>query len=175
MTAPTRARSRQLALLLALTGCGAVPLAVMAAGDSASHPGSQTLRVGLVPVTEHTVDNPPRSNARRGTPSISAGDAVVVTERALDETGRRVGTAHVHCVATLGSKNPDKASAQCAATLKLRDGDIMGAFVFRGEEPRTVAVTGGTGAYEGARGSITFAEKKIGRSTLDEARIHLLP
>jgi hypothetical protein len=65
--------------------------------------------------------------------------------------------------------------SQCAATLRLRDGDIMGAFVFRGEEPRTVAVTGGTGAYEGARGSITFAEQKIGRRTLDQARIHLLP
>jgi hypothetical protein len=175
MTAPTSGRSRRLALLLALTGCGAVPLAVIAAAGSASHPGSQTLRVGLVPVTEHSVDNPPRSKARGAEPSISAGDEVVVTEQALDESGRRVGTAHVHCVATRGSSDPDRATAQCAATLKLRDGDIMGAFVFRGEEPRTVAVTGGTGAYEAARGSITFARKQIGRRTLDEARIHLLP
>jgi hypothetical protein len=175
MTAPTSRPSRRLALLLALTGCGALPLAVMAAGGSASHPGSQTLRVALVPTTEHSIDNPPRSKARGANPSISAGDAVVLTEQALDPSGRRVGTAHVHCVATLGSKNLDRATAQCATTLKLRDGDIMGAFVFRGEEPRTVAVTGGTGAYEGARGSITFARKKIGQRTLDEARIHLLP
>jgi hypothetical protein len=175
MTALTGRRRPRLALLLALTGCGAVPLAVMAAGGSASHPSSQTLRVSLVPATEQLVDNPPRSKARRGERDISAGDAVVVTEQALDESGRRVGTAHVHCVATRGSRNPDRATAQCAATLRLRDGDIMGAFVFRGEEPRTVAVTGGTGAYEGARGSITFAEQKIGRRTLDQARIHLLP
>jgi hypothetical protein len=175
MTAPTGGRRRRLALLLALTGCGAVPLAVMAAGGSASHPGSQTLRVALVPATEQLIDNPPRSKAGGAEPSISARDAVVVTEQALDESGRWVGTAQVHCVATRGSRNPDRATAQCAATLKLRDGDIMGAFVFRGEEPRTVAVTGGTGAYEGARGSITFAQQKIGRKTLDQARIHLLP
>jgi hypothetical protein len=175
MSARIGERRRRLALLLALTGAAAVvALAVVTAGGSASHPGSQTLRFGLVTTSFHFLDNPPRSKARPGEPSISAGDAYVETEKLLNESGRRVGTAHLHCVATRGGRRPDRASFQCAATAKLRDGDITGAMTYRGEQ-RRVAVTGGTGAFEGARGSISFAEKRVGRRRLLEAAIHLFP
>jgi hypothetical protein len=175
MSARTRGQRRGLALLLALIGCGAaVGLAAVTASDSASHRGSQTLRLGLVTTSFKFLDSPPRSAARRGEPSVSPGDAYVETEKLVDESGRRVGMAHLHCVATRGGSDPDTASFQCATTLKLRGGDITGALAYRGEQ-RTVAVTGGTGAYEGARGSVTFAETKVRQRPLLQARIHLRP
>lgn len=176
MTAPTDQRIRRLALPLALAGCGAAAaLAPMASGGSASQPGSQTLRVGLVQATHHILDSPPRAKTRRGDPYISPGDGYVLTQRVLDGSGQRIGTAHLHCVATRGGRTSGRASAQCAATLKLRRGDITAAMAYRGEQDFEAAVTGGTGAYEGASGSISFAERRMGRRLVREARIHLLP
>jgi hypothetical protein len=46
---------------------------------------------------------------------------------------------------------------------QLRDGQIGGDGVFKAADTtKTVAVLGGTGAYEGARGSLTFTEVKNG-------------
>jgi hypothetical protein len=64
-----------------------------------------------------------------------------------------------------------RASSQCNGTYALRDGTLAANAVIRGGEA-TIALVGGTGAYEGARGSITDRDLPRGRT---EATVHLLP
>ena len=75
----------------------------------------------------------------------SVGDTALFT-LLLSQNGTRVGTAHIKCTAHFGGP------ALCIANLRLRgrgDIELQG---MAGDEPFTVAVTGGTGAFEGVGG-----------------------
>ena len=65
-----------------------------------------------------------------------------------------------------------RARSQCNGTYALSDGTLAASAVVRGGQLPTIAVVGGTGAYEGARGSITDRDLPRGRV---EATVHLLP
>lgn len=122
------------------------------------------------------IDNPPHQPRSRKE-SVSAGDMLVLTAKLLDERNRPAGTEHRTCLATRpGSERNGRAVFQCQITFKLRGGDITGQTTYR-DEPGSadIAVTGGTRAYEGANGSVSYGNRKVGKRTLNEARIHLLP
>lgn len=91
---------------------------------------------------------------------LRLGDRVAGRGPLLDETqSERVGTGYVNCVVHKRIVDPDKGLWNCNYVLELAEGDI----VLQGMDPRgpgeyEMAVLGGTGAYEGARGDATFTD-----------------
>jgi hypothetical protein len=149
---------KRLALLAVLAASAAV--AVLASSGSASHPGSRTLTFierdrGS---TFSFVDNVPRTRFSRGEPRrISSGDEFVFTTPLVRANGQLAGREYGQCVAVRGSTRFDRVRFQCHATVRFGDGTLalLGIPSFRG--PFSVAITGGTGAYEDAEGSARFA------------------
>jgi hypothetical protein len=161
---------------IAAAGAATIAAAVIvAAPGSASHPGSRTLRLAAIETGLRFVDNPPHQRSR--VPSASAGDMLVFRGRLPDESNRPAGSVHKACVVTrAGSERNGRAFFECTQTLKLRAGDITGQTGYRDDQENAdIAVTGGTKAYEGARGSMSPGERRVGRRRLGEVTVHLLP
>ena len=79
-----------------------------------------------------------------------------------------------YCITVRGGRTFVQASFQCNASIVLKDGTLAGSVAFRGnqrDEDAHTAITGETGAYEGARGSLTQRNRPNG---LMENVIHLL-
>jgi hypothetical protein len=150
-------------VILAAAAGAAAAAAVLAAGGSAQAPGTRTLTFRETDrgSTFGIVDNPPRSRrTRQGSPTrVSAGDTVAISQRLVQGSGPATGTIHVSCTATTGrAQRFDRAVFVCHATTTLPDGTIALEAALRfGDQGVTAAVTGGTGAYEGARGTFTSA------------------
>ncbi len=162
---------------LAIVG-GVVALAVVALSvgtGGAQQPGERTFT--LIEGEGGTfgfVDNPPKSKGQtEKTFTTSVGDMLVFASPLLDEAKARVGTLHASCVVTRGGKT-GKAAYQCTATFVLKDGAIAVDVAFNEAQGAniTIAITGGTGAYEGARGSIASKE---GPNDTSIDTVHLLP
>jgi hypothetical protein len=144
--------------------------AVFVTTGDAQRAGEQTLVLIEKEGADFFVDNPPKSKGR--TFHVSPGDLAVVRVPLYDEADVRQGTAHVSCIATRGGVI-NKAVFLCTGTLKLKDGTIGFSTVFVGQsDERIAAVTGGTGAYEGARGSI---DSEFGTDGNRIDTVHLLP
>jgi hypothetical protein len=89
-----------------------------------------------------------------------------------DATKHRAGWLNAACIVTKPGKTFARAVLQCDLGYELNDGHIAAAATVRGEGANTVsAITGGTSAYEGARGSVTAVK---GRSESQDT-FHLLP
>jgi hypothetical protein len=121
------------------------------------------------------VDNPPKTKfSREGEPRrFSIGDMEVVSIPVADDQGHKVGRFDAYCVLVRPGK-PSHHEEECTGTYRLADGTISGSGVFVGSEATSTfrgAITGGTGAYEGARGTITDVPGAKG--TTDT--LHLLP
>ena len=84
----------------------------------------------------------------------AAGDVLVAVNALRNTAGARAGTGHLSCVITQRARTFGKSSYQCTGTNRLRDGSISFSLVARLGVDRvvTAAVTGGTGAYDGAAG-----------------------
>jgi hypothetical protein len=156
--------SRRLAVRLAvpLAAAGATA-AILAAGSGAQAPAARTITL-VTKEQESTgafVDAAPRArNPRR--PNASAGDAFVLTETVYDAAGTtRVGTLSASCTFARATRNPERATTLCHGVYRLRDGDIVAAGLLSGSTSR-IAITGGTGAYAGARGVLTTTETRTG-------------
>jgi hypothetical protein len=85
------------------------------------------------------------------------GSQFVFSERLL-RGGKAVGSDHVVC--TFTGKWPHETDF-CRAIFQLSDGTIVAEGV-SAREPFTVAVTGGTGVYAGARGELRSTPTKNG-------------
>ncbi len=99
-------------------------------------------------------------------PDLSLGDYFVATED-LFRKGRKVGHDHATCTLTrLEPKtgNPQTGAVQCLVTLMLPEGQIttqgVRTFALDAQEPPNfvLAITGGTGAYKAARGSVHIVD-----------------
>jgi hypothetical protein len=150
-------RPRSLVAIAAAAGA-IVSAAILAGGGTAQVPGPRTLTFNEVNKgsTFGVVDNPPRSPRRQGFPTrASVGDAIALSQPLADQAGQRAGTIHVSCTATTPGRF-DKAAFVCHAMTRLRDGNIaLEAAVRFADNEVTGAITGGTGAYNGARGTFT--------------------
>jgi hypothetical protein len=90
-----------------------------------------------------------------GAPGPSIGDYVVITSPFLSPaTHQKVGSGAVVCTAVKATANPP---LQCVGTASFARGDItlQGIFVSVTGKANVLAVTGGTGAYRTARGTVT--------------------
>jgi hypothetical protein len=91
-----------------------------------------------------SVDNAPSGR--------SAGDLLVLTERLLNAHGRQVGTDAGTCVALFDQRS------LCTGAFVLAQGQIMIQILqpnLTGKRTFTEVVTGGTGRYAGAAGTVT--------------------
>lgn len=147
---------------------------VAATGSAQTDPGrTLTLFEDVARESNAFVDNAPHSPAR--TPGsrrfrLSVGDELVARTPVLDRKGgARIGTSYAHAVVVKGRRF-ETASLQADVVLALRDGTIA-VTGLAGAAQRPFAVIGGTGAYEGARGSATEKETDAGA----ELTIRLLP
>src|SRR4051812_39805312 len=125
--------------------------------------------------TQAFVDNPPKSPV--GNPAskrfrLSTGDMLYVRSPILDRKGgSRIGTAYSQFAVVSGITFANVVFRGHGA-FKLRDGQLAVDGVVRpANSTNTIPVIGGTGAYEGARGSMTFTEVAGG----SQDTFHLLP
>jgi hypothetical protein len=109
------------------------------------------------------VDNAPKSKGSPNNPVFSPGDFFVFANPTYDASNTtRLGTLHVQCVAT-GRAKATKAAETCTGVFALKDGTIALQAYNKGEQKVTqIAVTGGTGAYANARGTMTSTSTKSG-------------
>jgi hypothetical protein len=133
----------------------AVGLAAVAAlGVAALIPSvGQSQAPRTITLDSHTksvkvVDLPPRGKS-------SAGDLVMAISTLRNSEGARVGTEYIDCNLTGRARTFESANYECTGTSKLGDGTITYAGNLRlAAREITVAVTGGTGAYDGASGNL---------------------
>ena len=107
------------------------------------------------------VDNAPASKTK-GEPAASAGDVIVFTNP-LVNGGRRIGRLYMHCTAVVAAPAANKASFGCEGVVGLGEGTLT-IQVFLPHAGATVhgAVTGGTGTYANARGTLVSRHTKTG-------------
>ncbi len=152
--------------LLAVTMLtGIVLVTVLVGTGSADHPGSQTRtfveRNNLG--TFGFVDHPPRNTGD----SVSAGDVVVGSNRLYNAANeRRVGKFFFECTAIVSKRRFGFAPFRCAGTFELSRGTLhLEALVRFRQDTIRGAITGGTGAFEGASGGVTFDNRR--RTSVD--------
>ena len=123
------------------TSRAAAPTKAVAAGPDITT--ATTIVVISRNETETDIDNPPAG--------LSQGDEGVVHSPLFNQAGARVGTLDVQFQFT--SLQP--MAIQAAFTASLSKGQITAQGVAGAGQTFTVAVTGGTGAYQNARGQVT--------------------
>ena len=151
---------------------------VAVTGGNAQTPGARTVtffedgrsgQFAFIDNRPHSpVPNPDSPKAR-----FSLGDQAAFTERLLDHKGgTSVGRVFGTETVVAGSKFP-RVTNLTHAIFRLHDGQIVIDAVVDQRHPDEVraAVTGGTGAYEGARGTFTTRPGRTGNTD----RIELLP
>jgi hypothetical protein len=142
---------------------GAVMFVGLIGGLLATSGGAQqqaptgTLRIVTLDKEDrgHTVDNPPKQGMRR---PPSPGDIGVLRHRLRNTSRERVGSGRVVFMWT------GRGGAVVYGVFKLRGGLIA----FEGITSRSAtdihAITGGTGAYNGAAGTLTVLKNRPGRT-----------
>jgi allene oxide cyclase-like protein len=149
-------------LVVVIAATTAAVVAVQA--GNAQGPGARVL-TAVQPNGEHTfIDLGRRS---KGPFNPTAGDLMIFSAPLLDESNKPLGRSEGYCVVADVSHRGE----ECSYTFALGDGQITGTGRTVYAHTFSVPVTGGTGAYEGARGSIRF---EIGRKR-DVVEIRLLP
>jgi allene oxide cyclase-like protein len=152
----------------------AVGAAVLAAAPAAGGIGyEETIRLVEREVSNRFVDVPP-AQAVRAVPGV--GDVGLFTSLLLGPAGKgRLGTLRGSCTFLRVTPRFVGSTALCTVSYRLKGGEIMAATaVTFSSKPIRFAVIGGTGAYEGARGSGVTTDRK-GDSPLSDTVIHLLP
>jgi hypothetical protein len=95
----------------------------------------------------------PQNIVDTGAKGLSAGD-LIVSHDVLFRGGKRVGRAALTCTIT----DPKAPEGVCSVTWALPDGTVSGQFLNSPPPRKVVAITGGTGAYLGARGQAVVVE-----------------
>src|SRR5262245_26666683 len=134
---------KRLLTLAALTAA-AVLVVVLAVGatGAASSGGGKRIHVFERATTDTLVDLRPRGD--------SVGDTLTFANEVFDpRTGQKVGTDQGQCVRTVVGT-----AFECSWTTFLPRGQITVEGPFYDAADSTVAITGGTGAYRNARGTM---------------------
>ncbi|AXB41578.1 allene oxide cyclase barrel-like domain-containing protein [Amycolatopsis albispora] len=127
---------------VAVSGCGASP-------SDAETPGAEQ-----VEVLELKVENEQYAALDLDRPGVSLGDMDVYSGSATVD-GRRVGRGGGSCQVL--HIDGDKVTAQCVLTMELEQGSVtLQSLWVKGANPLDMAITGGTGVYREARGTVRF-------------------
>jgi hypothetical protein len=138
-------RSRS-ARVVAMTAIGLTAIGLSACGgDDELTERTLTLTEGKITETP-SVDVPP-------TNKISTGDRLISSKPLFDEAGEnRVGRVYLDCAAV----DDDQSVAMCTGMVNLEDGGLSFSETFdaSANEEHIATINGGTGAYDGATGSL---------------------
>ncbi|MFB6614846.1 hypothetical protein ACFCV9_11630 [Streptomyces sp. NPDC056367] len=143
---PIRAACLGTATLVTLLACTPVAAAATDTGSAQTKDKGRTITV-LAEVQQLT-----RFPVAPG--SVSQGDQVVVRSDLFDEEHNKVGETHGSCTTTRGGADE---AEQCLVTYILPGGQLTTQgvyFNYIDQGPFDSAITGGTGKYERARGSV---------------------
>lgn len=160
--------------VLVVLVCAAVGLAVSGCGGDAVKLEKKTVKIDERDSDEFSfVDNAPRNRGPIGDegPKLSRGDQIGFRSDLIRDE-KDVGDLVARCyVNTAGGGRFDKADIECTAVYELPEGTLfvqVGGVDGFGGETTEGAVTGGTGDYEGATGSLRAPnnEEDVTRSTL---------
>ncbi|TDB78369.1 hypothetical protein E1165_01270 [Micromonospora sp. KC723] len=133
----------------------AVSLIIVAVGGCSADKTEAEVQAGdRVEIIELKVENDQYAALDLGPAGMSLGDMDVYSGNAIRD-GRKVGRGGGSCQAIhIGGKN---ITMQCLITMELERGSVtMQSLWARGANPLDMAVTGGTGAYRNARGTVRF-------------------
>jgi hypothetical protein len=136
--------------------CGILSLGVLTAVGVAatSHTRATTFRLVEKSQAFHFVDNPPLGGQNEP-PSL--GDTFALTSTLWTTSGKRAGTLRATCTVTEGGR---VGASTCYGTFGLKAGQLAGIATIRGDgRIARIAIVGGTGDYEGARGSVTSVSR----------------
>jgi hypothetical protein len=158
-------RSLVLAVLAAATAAVVVAAVSFAAGGKA---GGVTIQLVEKGQSFHYVDNRPLQGPNE---PPTQGDMFAITSNLFTKSGSRAGTLYAYCVFVAGGRN---AVSECTGTLTLAGGQLIGVGrIFNATNRVEVALLGGTGAYEGSKGSFVSISKP--NSNISQDTIHILP
>jgi hypothetical protein len=164
---PPMISKRTTSILLAAVATAAV--ASLTAGSGAGHgqePAAEPRHVAVELAWRERersftfIDEAPRTRAgRSGQPRrFSPGDGFVASKWMLDG-GRRIGRIEERCTITNHGRRIAQLRSVCVAAVVLPDGQLHASLSPDfGADARQAAVTGGTGAYAGATGTISGSE-----------------
>lgn len=149
----TVARSTLVAVTAAVAAVGIILTITPASSQT-----TQSLNLDLV-------DSAPIHFEDVGRKGLSAGDIFYFKGAVFDEEGTKVGLFLGE--SAIYGRNMKK--AQLFATISLAGGDLafQGRFNFEASDQGIVALTGGTGTYEGAVGVLHSTIEKSGKVNLD--------
>jgi hypothetical protein len=139
-------------VILPLLAAIATILVVAAVAGGHGPKGHHTLELVGTSASFDFVDVDPKQ-ANPETEAPTPGDAFLLSET-LTMNGRDFGSVYAHCTFVTAEVS------QCLATLDLPNGQITVQGVTRDEPDFTLAITGGTGAYTGAGGTLTGHERE---------------
>ncbi|VFB01795.1 allene oxide cyclase barrel-like domain-containing protein [Nocardia cyriacigeorgica] len=129
-------------------------IAAAVGGCSTSDDDTETPATEQVEVIELKVQNTQYEALDLGPAGPSLGDMDVYSGNAIQD-GRRVGQGGGSCQ-TLHIDG-DRVLMQCVITMELERGSVtMQSTWTRGASPLDMAITGGTGEYRNARGTVRF-------------------
>ena len=145
----------------AAVACGLVAIGVltMAVGSTAAQQpipptGTLELMQRAGDVSFRQIDVPPFQGPRQ---RPNRGDGAVISGAVRNEAGSRVG--RVQAVGVLTNVRREQAEI-VSATFLLRGGRIMASGADTRARVDDFAITGGTGRYAGARGTLTLTERR---------------
>src|SRR6185312_14866853 len=100
------------------------------------------------------------------------GDEFTFTSELLTRSGKHAGLVEATCMIARGGKN---ASATCSGNFLLKGGQlaVMTAIGLSGNHTDQIAIVGGTGAYEGASGSIA-SHSRGENSPFSDDTVHIV-
>jgi hypothetical protein len=133
---------------IALVAVGALALSAAPAGAK-THGHTITIKARSQIEHAQSVDNAPTGD--------SPGDLVIFTEQLFDSRGKRIGSDAATCVRLFD------ATSLCTGIYKLPGGQVMVQLLQPGPTGTyDQAITGGTGRFAGARGTVTVAQQSGG-------------
>jgi hypothetical protein len=133
---------------IALIAVGALALSA-APADAKSHGRTITIKARSQIEHAQAVDNAPTG--------ASPGDLLIFTEQLFDSHGKRIGGDAATCVRLFD------ATSLCTGIYKLPGGQVMVQLLQPGPTGTyDQAITGGTGRFAGARGTVTVAQQSSG-------------
>ena len=153
--------------VLAAAVSAAVVAAVSFAADNGSTSKTVTFKLTEKSQVFNYVDNPPTSKGHVSSP----GDMYVFSSELLTPGGKRAGRLDAYCVVTQGGKGE---VSECNGTFSLAGGQLHGVVNQKGEPNVTkVGIIGGTGAYQGAQGTVVSVSKPDSNISHDTVTLQL--
>jgi hypothetical protein len=140
---------------------------ILAVSGGAQAPTGQTIQFSEKTITEKFVDAPPRARGE----NAGGGDMFLFSNQLRSAANKRVGTLDAKCTFTRGGRS---ARGLCEGVFALPDGDLYASARLSTANNTTGAITGGTRAYVGARGTFTTVDPPNERSD-PQTTITLLP